>query len=157
MVVLGIVGVLAAIAVPVFRTYQLRSKSAEASTNLAAIRVLEESYASAHDAYLAAPAEPPLIPGSSPAAFNANAAFSLLGFKPEGRVYFSYGVAVSADASGYTADAGADIDGNGFPQLWGFAKPDAGGAVVAGQVGCTVAALDSDIRACGNGYGRTIF
>ena len=40
-------------------------------------------------------------------------------------MYFSYGVAVTADASGYTADAAADIDADGFPQLWGFAKPDA--------------------------------
>src|SRR5262245_35040764 len=36
MVVLAIVGVLAAIAIPLFHTYQMRSKSAEVASNLAA-------------------------------------------------------------------------------------------------------------------------
>ena len=44
MIVLAVVGVLAAIAIPLLASYQLRSKSAEAKTNLAAIRVLEESF-----------------------------------------------------------------------------------------------------------------
>ena len=157
MAVLAIVGLMAAIAVPVFRVYQLRSKSAEAKTNLGSLRVLEESYFSVHDKYLAAAPEPPVIPGASSTVFNPNTAFTTLGFKPEGRVYFSYGVAVAADASGYTADAAADIDADGFPQLWGFAKPDPSGALTAGEVGCTVAALGVEIGPCGPGHGKSVF
>ena len=157
MIVLAIVGMLAAIAIPVFRTYQFRSKSAEAKTNLGALRVLEESYFSVHDEFLAAAPEPPVIPGASSTVFNPNAAFTALGFSPEGRVYFSYGVAVTADASGYTADAAADIDADGFPQLWGFAKPDASGALAAGQVGCTVAALRRGDRPVRTGHGKSVF
>jgi prepilin-type N-terminal cleavage/methylation domain-containing protein len=157
MIVLAIAGVLMAIAIPLFRSHQLRSKSAEVKSNLSALRALEESYYSVHDEYIAAPAEPPGIPGSVSADFTPNAAFTELGFDPEGRVYFSYGVAVTPDADGYTADSAADIDGNGFPQLWGFAKPDPGGAVVAGQVGCTVAVLGTEIAPCGSGHGTSVF
>ncbi len=157
MVVLSIVGVLSTIAIPLFHAYQLRSKSAEAATNLGALRVLEVTYFSAHDAFLAAPAEPSLIPGSKSTAFTPNAQFATLGFHPEGRVYFSYGVAVTADGTGFTADAAADIDGDGFPQLWGFAKADAGGAFAAGQVGCTAAALHAEIGPCRPGHGRSVF
>jgi type IV pilus assembly protein PilA len=157
MLVLAVVALLAAIAIPVFRAYQLRSKSAEVKNNLGAIRVLEETYYSAHDQFLAAAAEPPVIPGGSSTVFNPNAAFTALGFRPEGRVYFSYGVAVTADASGYTADAAADIDADGFPQLWGFAKPDSHGALTPGQVGCTVAALGVEIGPCGPGHGTSVF
>jgi len=157
MLVLAVVALLATIAIPLFRTYQLRSKSAEAKSNLGSIRVLEETYYSSHDQYLAAASEPAVIPGSLATDFNPNAAFTALGFRPEGRVYFSYGVAVNADASGYTADAAADIDGDGFPQLWGFSKPNASGALVPGQVGCTVAALTVEIGPCGPGHGTSVF
>jgi len=157
MLVLAVVGVLALIAIPVFRIYQLRSKSAEVKSNLDAIRVLEETYFSAHDQFLAAAPEPPVIPGAISTDFNPTAAFTALGFRPEGRVYFSYGVAVTANASGYTADAAADIDGDGFPQLWGFAKPDSTGALGPGQVGCTVAALGVEIGPCGPGHGTSVF
>ena len=54
MIVLAVVGVLAAIAIPLLTSYQLRSKSAEAKTNLAAIRVLEESYYSEYQTYRSA-------------------------------------------------------------------------------------------------------
>jgi type IV pilus assembly protein PilA len=157
MIVFAVIALLATIAIPGFRTYQLRSKSAEVKTNLDAIRVLEGTYFSARDQFLAAAPEPPVIPGARSTSFNPNAAFTTLGFRPEGRVYFSYGVAVNADASGYTADAAADIDGDGFPQIWGFAKPDPNGALGPGQVGCTVAALSEEIGPCGPGHGASVF
>jgi len=157
MIALAIVAVLAVIAIPVFQKQQMRSKTAEVKSNLSALRALEETYRSARDEYLAAPAEPPTLPGGSSVSFNPNPAFTALGFRPEGNVYFSYGVAVSADAAGFTADAGADIDADGFPQLWGFAKPNAGGAIVAGQVGCVVAALNTEIAPCGAGHGTSVF
>jgi type IV pilus assembly protein PilA len=157
MITLAVVGLLSAIALPVFRIYQLRSKSAEAKTNLGSLRVLEESYFSVHDEFLTAAPAPPVVPGAVAVTFIPNAAFTTLGFSPEGRVYFSYGVTAAADGSGYTADAAADIDADGFPQLWGFAKPDASGALSAGQVGCPVAALGVEIGPCGPGHGKSVF
>ena len=66
----------------------------------------------------------------------AGSDFAAIGWNPEGRVHFSYAVAIAADGSGFTAGAGADIDGNGLIQLWGFTQPDGLGALVAGGVGC---------------------
>ena len=158
MSVVAIIGVLAAIAIPLFHTYQLRSKSAEGKTNLGAIRVLEHSFFSVHDEFLEAAQAPAVIPGTSATVFTPNADFGLLGFRPEGRVFFSYGVAVSADGVGYTADAAADIDGDGFLQLWGFAKPDGAGALGPGQVGCNAAALDAEqIGPCDPTHGTSVF
>jgi type IV pilus assembly protein PilA len=159
MIVLAVVGILAAIAIPLLATYQLRSKSAEAKTNLAAIRVLEESHYSEKQTYLNANPEPAVIPGSVAVNFDGvTSDFAPLGFLPEGRVYFSYGVAVSADGSGFTADAGADIDSDGFVQYWGYASADGGGALVAGAVGCNTAGVQPEsVGPCTPSSGRSIF
>lgn len=47
MVVVMIIGVLAAVAIPQFLTYQLRSRTAEVRMNLAAIRALDVTHYSA--------------------------------------------------------------------------------------------------------------
>ena len=158
MLVVSIIGVLAVVAIPVFVTYQLRSKTAEARANLGVLRVLEYSYFSEHDEFLAVVPEPLVIPGSTPTGFDESTGFDPLGFSPEGQVYFSYGVAVTADEAGFTADAGADIDGDGFPQFWGFARPDGDGALVPGQVGCSGAALTAEqVGPCDPKYGTSVF
>lgn len=158
MFVVAIVGVLTATAIPLFLNYQLRSKSAEAKTNLGTIKVLQQAHFSEHGAYVSVDPEPPVIPGASAALFNASGGFFSLGFEPEGRVYFSYGTAVSDDGVGFTADAAADIDGDGFPQIWGIGKPDGGGAITAGQVGCNPAALKADqIGPCDPTHGTSVF
>ncbi len=137
MIVVAIIGILSAIAVPLLSTYQLRSKSTEAKTNLSAIRVVEEAHFSENGEYLAANAEPALIPGPQPADFGVvGSDYAHLGWAPEGRVYFSYAVAVAPDASGYTADAAADIDGDGVLQMWGYAKPSGGNDLTVGGLGC---------------------
>ncbi len=159
MITLAVVGVLAAIAIPLLASYQLRSKSAEAKTNLAAIRVLEESYYSEYQTYRSANAEPAAIPGTVAAAFNSvSSDFGPLGFVPQGQVYFSYGVSVSDDGSGFTADAGADIDGDGFVQYWGYANPDGGGSLIAGKVGCNIASIQpKTVGPCTPSSGQSIF
>jgi len=159
MIAATIVGILATIAIPQFMTYQLRSKSAEAKSNLAAIQVAEEAYFSEFGVYVTASPEPPAVPGPQASVFNdVGSDFAQLGFAPEGSVYFSYGVLTSADELGFTADAGADIDANGIVQFWGYAKPDGAGAVTAGQVGCNTAALDPlVVGPCDPAAGRSIF
>jgi len=158
MVVVVIIGILSTVAIPQFLTYQLRSKSAEAKTNLGVIRVLEHTYYSEQDTFVAVAPEPPVVPGSSPSAFDPSAGFAPLGFRPEGRVFFSYGVAVSADGVGYTTDAAADIDGDGFPQIWGFTLPDGDGVRTPGRVGCNVTALKAEqIGPCDPAHGTSVF
>ena len=58
MIVVAIIGILAAIAIPNFLRFQLRARSSEGKTNIAAIRTAEDSDAAAFGNYLAA-AEPP--------------------------------------------------------------------------------------------------
>lgn len=141
-ITVAIIGVLAAIAIPMFLTYQLRTKTSEVKTNLSAIRILEEGSFTEYGAYLAAAPEPAAVPGSQPGAFDdVNSDFAPLGFAPEGRVYFSYGIAISIDGAGFTADAAADIDADGLLQFWGYAKADGTGVRVAGEVGCAVTGL----------------
>lgn len=159
MVAVVIIGTLAAISLPMFMTYQYRSKSAEADTNLGAISTAERGYFAEFGQFLTVAPEPPAIPGRQSVAFDGvTSGFAELGWTAEGSVYFSYGVQASADGTGYTADAGADIDGNGFVQFWGYSTPDAAGALPPGQVGCNSAALTPlTIGPCDPLAGRTIF
>ena len=137
LVVVAIVGVLSAVAIPILSTHQLRAKSSEVRTNLGAIQVAQDASFAETGLFLPTGAEPPIVPGAIPADFDSvGSDYSGLGWAPEGRVYFSYAVEVSPDRSGFTADAAADLDADGVMQIWGYARPDASGTVVAGGLGC---------------------
>lgn len=142
MIVIAIIGILASIAIPSFLRYGLRTKSAEVKSNLGAIRVVEEAIFSEYGNYLSAAAEPAAIPGATAVSFNeATPDYAALGWSPEGLVYFSYAIVASADGTGYTADAAADLDGDGILQIWGYAKPDSAAALLDGGIGCSAALL----------------
>lgn len=146
LIVVAIIGILSSIAIPLLATHQLRTKATEAKTNLGAIRVVEEAAFSENGAYVAAAAEPALIPGTQPVVFDfAGSDYASLGWAPEGRVYFSYAVAISGDASGYTADAASDIDGDGVTLIWGYTVPDGLGNLVAGGLGCDPTRLTPEV------------
>ena len=57
MIVVAIIGILAAIAIPNFLTYQMKSRQAEAKTNLQAIRTSEIAFQAERSCYLAITAE----------------------------------------------------------------------------------------------------
>ena len=157
MVVVAIIGILSSIAIPLLATHQLRTKSTEAKTNLSAIRVAEEAAFSETGLYLAANAEPPFIPGANASTFDtAGSDYAILGWNPEGRVFFSYAVAISPDGSGYTADAGADIDADGLIQIWGYTRPDGVGGFVNGGIGCDATRLTPQVLGSCN-LSSTIF
>ena len=62
MIVVAIIGILAAIAIPNFLRFQLKAKSSEGKTNLAAIRTAEESYFAEYGVYVSADCRrPPAI------------------------------------------------------------------------------------------------
>lgn len=159
MIVVAIIGILASIAIPNYRHFQMKSKSSEGKVNLAGLRTAEISYFSEFGSYLAAASNPATVPGRSRVAFSlSNAGFNTLGWAPEGRVFFAYGVAVSADGTGFTADAGADIDGDGINQYWAFAKPDEGGGRVAAEVGCDVSGVTlGEVAPCTPTSGQRVF
>ena len=126
MIVVAIIGILAAIAIPNFLRFQLKAKSSEGKTNLAAIRTAEQSYYSEFGFYVSATASPTNNMQNTKTTFvnqdNAGDGFDQLGWAPEGQVFFNYGVATDSAGSAYTASAGADIDADASPQSWGYKK-----------------------------------
>ncbi|MFP6641041.1 MAG: prepilin-type N-terminal cleavage/methylation domain-containing protein [Myxococcota bacterium] len=166
MIVVAIIGILAAIAIPNFIRFQLKSKSSEGKVNLAAIRTAEEGYMAEFGSYIAATASPAVTAlGSAKVAFadtgTAPANFDTLGWEPEGNVYFSYGVGVGTDNT-FTATAAADIDGDGTDQVWGYSKSTPAGAVgnSAATTGhtCATATMTLDtVTPCLTTSGSSIF
>src|SRR5690606_24815105 len=53
MIVVAIIGILAAVAVPRFQNFQAKAKQAEAKNNLSHIYTLQQAYFGDHDAYSA--------------------------------------------------------------------------------------------------------
>ena len=145
MIVVAIIGILAAIAIPNFLRFQLKSKTSEGKVNLAAMRTAEESYLAEFGSYISAAAQPG-APGPTKQTWPdpAPAGFSTIGWGPEGAVFFEY--AITATNGGYTASASGDLDGNTTRQAWAYAKPDNAGArvVAEGNSNCTVADLSAD-------------
>jgi type IV pilus assembly protein PilA len=125
MIVVAIIGILAAIAIPNFMKYQLKTKRSEGSVNIAGIRTAEISYMGTHDAFAAAAATPSTAPTVTKTPWPSdNGGFNDLGWKPEGAVYFQYGVAV--DGLGFTATALGELDGGSNKSSWAYAKPKPG-------------------------------
>ena len=154
MIVVAIIGILAAIAIPNFIRMQLRAKVSEGRINLAAIRDAQESYMAEVGNYEFW-ASAPLAAGSPPGQFKvawsfaacssppdpADPGYCRLGWAPEGEVYFNYAVDtntnVSATSSMFFAVAEADLDGDGNLSSFGLNRPDdAGGVMAAGPLGC---------------------
>lgn len=132
MIVVAIIGILAAIAIPNFLRFQLKAKSSEGKTNLAAIRTAEESYYAEYGIYVSADPSPAAITENLKTAYTdavADAGFAVVGWSPEGDVFFNYAVATGgANSDGFMASAAANIDADADPQLWGYHKGSAGGA-----------------------------
>jgi len=94
MIVVAIIAILAAIAIPQYRKFQLRAKTAEAKTNIGAIATAEEAFAGEHGVYVLCASNPNVV-GPTKHAWHAlpnDRSFELIGFKPAGNVYYSYAV-----------------------------------------------------------------
>jgi len=112
MIVVAIIGILAAIAIPNFLQYQLKSRQSEAKTNLQAIKTSEVSFQAERGCYVGVTAEGVTAPTSgnkttpftwgagltatipSPAWCTAvfSGSFNDIGFKATGNVNYIYGV-----------------------------------------------------------------
>ena len=121
MIVVAIIGILAAIAIPSFLAMQLRAKRSELPTNLDAIRTAEKAYHAEWDSYTACLATPGTgLPGRIATTFATGGLtnFQNLGWVADGRVrghYFVDGISTSGDIEQdqFTAHAMSDIDGDG--------------------------------------------
>ena len=161
MIVVAIIGILAAIAIPNFLRFQLKAKSSEGKTNLAAIRTAEQSYYSEFGVYVSADSTPATTGQNVKTDFGGGGAadFDVLGWSPEGQVFFAY--AAEADMNGYTTTAGADIDADGTWQAWGYKKLNAGADVAARAtdgITCDESMLTAEVVGpCDTTFGQSVF
>lgn len=93
MIVVAIIGILAAIAIPNFMRFQAKSKQAEAKTNLAGIGTTAETYVAENNTYV-------------PAGATNTARWNALGWAPTGTTRYAYYYA-GADSAGTVTSLGA--------------------------------------------------
>ena len=145
MIVVAIIAILAAIAIPQYKKFQLKSKTAEAKVNLGAIKTCEEAFYGEHDTYLTAAT---LSPGHTlgtnahmkmawtdkTAADDAATteddptvtSFAEMGFQPAGEVYYDYAVttgdSITVGSRTYVQDcticAQSDLDADGTAAVY---------------------------------------
>ncbi len=120
MIVVAIIGILAAIAIPNFLNFRMKAKTSEAKSNLGAIRSTEVAYYAEYSGFIVNQAWTPDHAGYAPGVdakkpWVTSTRFSIIGFAPEGAVYFDYQLeALSGDSSSmFTAAARGDLDKNG--------------------------------------------
>ena len=139
MLVVGMIGVIATIAIPIFQTHQMRSKRSEAYSNLAAIARTQKAFFAEYSTYVGVASQPGPGGGSlSPAKRDWTAAnttaFGTLGWKPEGNVFYDYdsnssalGVNGCSCQGCFTSAAYSDLDGDNSVSAFMFIHPDANG------------------------------
>ncbi len=142
MIVVAIIGVLAAVAIPSFLNYQLTSKRAEAFANLTSLGKAQKAYFAEFNDFVSSGAEPMTTSGvfametkrdMSP----ISVAFFDIGWEPEGDVFFDYDTATGIDPllgncgactdKCFTASAYGDLDGDGLFSILIYAHPDPAG------------------------------
>jgi prepilin-type N-terminal cleavage/methylation domain-containing protein len=136
MVTVAILGILAAVAIPVYNNYVYKSKTAEATTNISGIRTLQESWFAENNRYCdtvgdcnpstaavdiccaQAPTGAPVIQKTGWTAANI-AAWNSLGFAPTGNAtYYAYAVLTTANTTRLTIGALGDLDGDGATHIF---------------------------------------
>ncbi|MBW2385523.1 MAG: prepilin-type N-terminal cleavage/methylation domain-containing protein [Deltaproteobacteria bacterium] len=168
MIVVAIIGILAAIAIPNFLRFQLKAKTSESKVNLAAIRTSEESYLAEFGNYVSAAATPGTAGSTTKQVFTGSGGdsdFLILGWEPEGQVFFQYGVATNTSTPlSYVADAMADIDGDSTQQVWGYRHSDPSGSAISDNtLGCSDVVVGSStgvlntVGPCGANFGQSVF
>jgi type IV pilus assembly protein PilA len=122
MIVVAIIGILAAIAIPNFVDMQYRAKRAEVPSNVDGIKTAELAYEASFDQFVQQSA---LHPNSSPnkqqRAWTSGSAFDTLGWGPDGNVRGSYYV-ISAGPTDFVVSGSCDVDGDGSQASYSASK-----------------------------------
>ncbi len=115
MIVVAIIGILAAIAIPNFVAMQAKSKRGELPGNVNAIKQVEVTYNTAFDTYLDASPFPTTTPAKTAVAWDSASAgtFTTMGFNPNGNVRGQYQVSATT-SSDFLVGAACDVDGDGI-------------------------------------------
>jgi type II secretory pathway pseudopilin PulG len=142
LMMVAVIGMLAAIAIPNYQRFQLRAKDVAGKTELQALHRAEVARLARGDAYQALRA-PDQVPGASPMAWATEelAAARQLDWAVTGSSHHTYGVAVGETADGkpaFATCAEADLDGDGVFSAWVTWEPveDEEGDLVAPAPPC---------------------
>jgi len=146
MIVVALVGLLAAMAIPNFIRYQARSRRSEAFSNLASLARAQVAYQAERNEYVDSGNSYPdptkynggvLSAQKMPWEADAQAAYASLGWEPEGQVFYSYGSWTAATGLGcavcetcFTGAAYGDVDGNNSVQTVLYVHPNEVGGVL---------------------------
>ena len=130
MIVVAIVGILAAIAITGYQRYVVSARIGEAETMLANIRTQQEGYYHTWGEFLAAPPNPSSVPSGKTLPWESNERWEALGVAPSKPTYWQYTISLcNADTYGFANTRG-----------------------VAGEDPCFVAAAQSDMRRNGTPF-----
>ena len=141
MIVVGIIGILAAIAIPNFLRYQLRTRATETLTHLKGIASTEDAYYAEHGTYVSVtpPVPATMVGGTQRVPWPSGTPFDVIGWSPEGGVVFQYAVRAD-DPSGtgaltrFTAETTADLDNDGAHSYFALIRPLPGVGGLAGSL-----------------------
>jgi type IV pilus assembly protein PilA len=140
MIVVAIIGILAAIAIPNFLAMQLRAKRAELPSNLDGIRTAEKAYHAEWDGFTSAGATPVQVPGRTPVNFDDGSLsmFQNLGWVADGKVRGSYEAVATNNASNvlddFVATATSDVDGDDEFASYNCNRAEKAGMVTSNNV-----------------------
>lgn len=112
MIVVAIIGILAAIAIPNLVAMQLKAKRSEAPANMNGIKTAEVAYEAAFNTYVDCAAKPGVLSKTPMTWIIVGDGFSTIGWKPEGMIRGSYAVS-NAGATDFLVTGSTDVDGNG--------------------------------------------
>lgn len=130
MIVVAIIGILAALGISNFRNFQMRSKLVEARGSLKGIATAESSYFAEQGRYLAIVPTPAAAPGAQPRAWvgAGTVGFNTIGFIPEGALRFQYSVDTNGASTNFIAAAIGDLDVDGVFSDFAYVHPLPGAA-----------------------------
>ena len=133
-VVVGIIGLLSAIAIPNFISYQARSRRSEAYVNLAAVARIQSTFHAERGEYFEAGAWPNFgaYGGLSTRKMTwddaSEDAYAELGWRPEGQVFYVYDTNTGATACTcelcFTATAAGDVDDDDLNSAVMYVHPE---------------------------------
>ena len=121
MIVVAIIGILAAIAIPNFLRFQAKSKQAEAKTNLGAMGTTAEAFRAEYDTYTT-----PVLnlgwkeQGACRYAYYYNGGRHDCTANPTGYALCASTQTTLATITGFTASAGGNIDKDATCDMWNY-------------------------------------
>ena len=121
MIVVAIIGILAAIAIPNFVEMQYRAKRSEVPGNVDGIKTAELAYDAAFDGFILSGQQPAGAPGKQQTSWPSGTNYDTLGWSPDGKVRGRYSIA-SASSTDFTVTGICNVDGDTVNSSWTSTK-----------------------------------